>query len=70
VKVTKKQLAKLVLESTDLARHLKNSKESFDSFEAKLATSSDTDLHIHEIYNVLRNVVEYLLAKSKAEKVT
>lgn len=70
MKVTKKQLAKLVLESTDLESHLKNSKKNFDSLKDKLATSSDTDLHIHEIYDVLRNIVEYLLAKSKAEKVT
>ena len=67
MKVTRRQLAKLVLESTDLARHLKNSKVSLDSLQDKLMSSSDSSLHITVINDVLRNIVEYLLEKSKLE---
>jgi|TARA_B100000035_G_scaffold200075_2_gene171095 hypothetical protein len=67
MKLTRKQLVELVLESTELKRHLTNTQKSLDSLQNKLMTSVDKEIHILEINDVLRNIVEYLLEKSKLE---
>lgn len=68
MKISRKQLANLMLESTDLARHLTNAEKNLASLQDKLTNSDDKTIHILEINDVLRSIVEYLLAKSKIEK--
>ena len=69
MKVTKRQLAKLVLESTDLDKKLKYVRER-ESLLQKSLEGEDRDHQILYINDVIRGIIDYLLEKSKVEKVT